>query len=46
MVAEKPDRAAVIVADRDAPSGRVVDVLDQCNLARIKKVSIAANKEE
>jgi biopolymer transport protein ExbD len=46
MVAEKPDRAAVIVADRDAPSGRVVDILDQCNLARVKKVSIAANKEE
>ncbi|MDR2999918.1 MAG: biopolymer transporter ExbD [Fibromonadaceae bacterium] len=43
MTAEKPDRAAVIVADRDAPSGKVVDVLDVCNLARIKKVSIAAN---
>jgi biopolymer transport protein ExbD len=46
MVAEKPDRAAVIVTDREAPSGRVVDILDQCNLARVKKVSIAANKEE
>jgi len=46
MVAEKPDRAAVIVADRDAPSGKVVDVLDVCNLARIKKVSVAANKED
>jgi biopolymer transport protein ExbD len=46
MVAEKPERAAIIVADRDAPSGKVVDVLDQCNLARVKKVSIAANKEE
>jgi biopolymer transport protein ExbD len=43
MVAEKPDRAAVIVADREAPSGKIVDVLDQCNLARVKKVSIAAN---
>jgi biopolymer transport protein ExbD len=46
MVSEKPDRAAVIVADRDAPSGQVVDVLDVCNLARVKKVSVAANKEE
>jgi len=45
MVAEKPERAAVIVADRDAPSGKIVDVLDVCNLARVKKVSIAANKE-
>jgi len=46
MVAEKPDRTAVIVADREAPSGKIVDVLDECNNARIKKVSIAANKEE
>jgi biopolymer transport protein ExbD len=46
MVAEKSDRAAVIVADRDAPSGKVVDVLDVCNLARVKKVSVAANKED
>jgi biopolymer transport protein ExbD len=45
MVAEKPDRAAVIVADRDALGGKIVDVLDVCNLARVKKVSIAANKE-
>jgi len=46
MIAEKPDRAAVIVADREAPSGKVVDVLDVCNLAKVKKVSVAANKEE
>ncbi|MCL2206507.1 MAG: biopolymer transporter ExbD [Fibromonadales bacterium] len=46
MVAEKPDRAAVIVADREAPSGKIVDVLDECNAAKVKKVSIAANKEE
>jgi biopolymer transport protein ExbD len=45
IIAEKPDRAAIIVADRDAPSGKIVDVLDECNLAKVKKVSIAANKE-
>lgn len=45
MIAEKSDRAAVIVADREAPSGKIVDVLDECNLAKVKKVSIAANKE-
>jgi biopolymer transport protein ExbD len=45
MIAEKPDRAAVVVADRDTPSGKIVDVLDECNIARVKKVSIAANKE-
>jgi len=46
MIAEKPDRTAVIVADREAPSGKIVDVLDECNVAKVKKVSIAANKEE
>ncbi|GHV16709.1 biopolymer transporter protein ExbD [Fibrobacterales bacterium] len=46
LVAEKPDRTAVIVSDRDAPSGKIVDVLDECNLAKVRKVSIAANKEE
>jgi biopolymer transport protein ExbD len=46
IVAEKPDRTAVIVADREAPGGKIVDVLDECNIARVKKVSIAANREE
>lgn len=46
MVAEAPDRPVIIVADREAPSGRVVDVLDECNLARVRKVSIAAQQED
>jgi biopolymer transport protein ExbD len=46
MVAQNPDRSAVIVADRDAPSGRIVDVLDECNAAKVPKVSLAANAEE
>jgi len=29
MVAEKPERAAIIVADREAPGGKIVDILDQ-----------------
>jgi len=45
MVAETPDRPVIIVADRDAPSGRIVDVLDECNLARVRKVSISASRE-
>ena len=28
LVAETPDRPVIIVADRDSPSGRIVDVLD------------------
>jgi biopolymer transport protein ExbD len=40
-----PDRPVIIVADRDAPSGLVVDVLDECNKFEIKKVSISATLE-
>jgi biopolymer transport protein ExbD len=36
----------IIVSDRDAPNGVVVDTLDECNLAKVRKVSISANKEE
>jgi biopolymer transport protein ExbD len=45
MMAESPDRPVIIVSDRDAPSGKIVDVLDECNLARVRKVSISAAKE-
>lgn len=44
-VRETPDRPVVIVSDRDAPAGLVVDVMDECNLARVAKVSIAAQRE-
>ena len=46
MMAEAPDRPVIIVSDRDAPNGVVVDILDECNLAKVRKVSISANKEE
>ncbi len=45
MMAESPDRPVIIVSDRDAPSGKIVDVLDECNLAHVRKVSISASKE-
>ncbi len=45
LMAESPDRPVIIVSDRDAPSGAIVDVLDECNLAKVKKVSISAEKE-
>ena len=44
-LAQDPDRAVVIVADRDALISKAVDVLDQCNLANVKKVSISSLKE-
>ena len=45
MMNEAPDRPVVIVSDRDAPSGKIVDVLDECNLAHVRKVSISAANE-
>lgn len=42
MMAESPDRPVIIVSDRDAPTGTIVDVLDECNLAKVRKVSISA----
>ena len=38
-------RPVVIVADRKASSGRVVDVMDSCKLAGAKKVSLAATRK-
>ncbi|MDR1758968.1 MAG: biopolymer transporter ExbD [Fibrobacter sp.] len=46
MMAESPDRPVVIVSDRDAPSGRIVDVLDECNQAKVRKVSVSALRDD
>lgn len=45
LINENPERQAVIFVDRRAPSGEVVDVIDVCNIAGIKKVNIAAIKK-
>ena len=42
---ENPERQAVVLVDRKAPSGEVVDVIDVCNLSGVKKVNIAAIKK-
>ncbi len=42
---EAPDRPVVIVADRDASVSRVVDILDECNIAKVKKVSLSSERE-
>lgn len=46
MMVESPDRPVIIVSDRDAPSGAIVDVLDECNIAKVRKVSISAEEGE
>jgi biopolymer transport protein ExbD len=42
--AEHPEGAAVVLADRLAPTGIVVQVLDQARLAGVEQVSIAASE--
>lgn len=42
---ENPDRQVIIVADRDAPVAKVVDILDECNKAKVRKVSLSAERE-
>lgn len=44
-LAEDADRAVVIVSDRDSDMGVVVDVMDECNMAGVHKVSVAANQD-
>jgi biopolymer transport protein ExbD len=44
-LAEDPESAVVIVADKASETGDVVKVMDQCRLAGAKDVSLAANRE-
>jgi biopolymer transport protein ExbD len=42
MIAQNPDREAVLIADRNSQTGLLVQVVDACNMSGVKKVSIAA----
>lgn len=42
ILAKNPDREAVLIADKAAVTGALVQVIDVCTLAGVKKVSIAA----
>ena len=44
-LAKTPDREAVVIADKESETGVLVQVIDMCNLAGVKKVSIAAQAE-
>lgn len=44
-MAEDAEKSAVIVADRNTDMGVVVDVMDECNLAGVRKVSVASNQD-
>jgi biopolymer transport protein ExbD len=42
IMAKNPEREAVLIADKEAITGKLVSVIDACTLAGVKKVSIAA----
>jgi biopolymer transport protein ExbD len=42
---KQADLSVVIVADREASTGRTVEVMDQCALGGAQKISISANKD-
>ena len=44
-LAENPEGAVIIVADKASQTGIVIRVMDQCRLAGAKNVSIAASRE-
>lgn len=44
-LAENPEGAVIIVADKASQTGIVIRVMDQCRLAGAKNVSVAASKE-
>ena len=44
-LAKAPDREAVVIADKESETGVLVQVIDMCNLAGVKKVSLAAQAE-
>lgn len=44
-LAEDPEAAVVVVADRNSATGVVVQAMDQCRLAGAVSVSLAASRE-
>ena len=44
VLSVNPESSAVIVADRKSQTGIVIKVMDQCRLAGVKNVSLAASR--
>lgn len=45
MHAENPEGSVIILADEDAKTGLLIEVMDQARLAGVSSVSIAAERE-
>ena len=43
-LAENPESAVIVVADRESKTGTVIKVMDECKLAGAKDVSLAARQ--
>ena len=43
--ASNPDKSVVLASDKNTPMGFIVDVLDECNGAGLKKVSVSTVAE-
>ena len=46
VLAENPESSVVIVADKQSQTGVVILVMDQCRLAGVKNVSLAASRAQ
>ena len=44
FLVETPGGSVVIAADRDSRTGRTIQVLDECRLAGVQNISVAAKK--
>ncbi len=43
--AENPESSVVIIADEEATTGLVIDLMDQIRLAGVASISLAADEE-
>ena len=43
---QHPERPVLVTADEDAPTGKLVDVVDQCRLAGAKNVGVDVRRKE
>ncbi len=39
---ESPESSVIVIADKDAPTGAVIDVMDQIRMAGVKSIAVAA----
>ncbi|MCK5689384.1 biopolymer transporter ExbD [Myxococcota bacterium] len=44
IIVQSPKRPVLVTTDRDAPSGELIDVVDQCRLAGVKDVAVDVEK--